>query len=70
MEPKHWWFVDVSPFPRGIFSFHVSFRGCITIATPRVCHLATESSSSPWPSLGGSVPQALEHRGGRRYNHF
>ena len=28
MEPKNWWFVDVSLFPRGIFMFHVSFRGC------------------------------------------
>ena len=28
MEPQNWWFVDVSLFPRGIFRFHVSFRGC------------------------------------------
>ncbi len=27
MEPQNWWFVDVSPFPRGIFRFHLSFRG-------------------------------------------
>ena len=27
MEPKNWWFVDVSPFPRNIFRFHVSFQG-------------------------------------------
>ena len=20
MEPKNWWFVDVSPFPKGVFS--------------------------------------------------
>ena len=28
MEPNKVWFVDVSPFPRKIFTFHVSFRGC------------------------------------------
>ena len=28
MEPNNWWFVGVSPFPRNIFRFHVSFRGC------------------------------------------
>ena len=32
-NPKNWWFVDVSPFPRGIFRFHVSFRGCTLPAT-------------------------------------
>ena len=28
MEPKNWWFVDVAPFPKSIFRFHVSFPGC------------------------------------------
>ena len=30
MEPKNWWFVDVSPFPKGLFSGSMLvFRGCI-----------------------------------------
>ena len=30
MEPKNWWFVDVSPFPRGYFQVPaVCFQGCI-----------------------------------------
>lgn len=29
MEPKNWWFGNVSPCPRGIFKFHVSFRRCV-----------------------------------------
>ncbi len=30
MEPKNWWFVNVSPFPRGYFQVPaVCFRGCI-----------------------------------------
>ena len=70
----HLWFVDVSPFPKVIFRFHVSFRACITTCSySRICRLASKSSSSPWPSHGGSVPQALEileHRGGCRYHHF
>ena len=32
MEPKKWWFVDVSPFARGYFQVPaVSFRGCIAL---------------------------------------
>lgn len=32
MEPKNWWFLDVSPVPRICLKrFHVNFRGCTWI---------------------------------------
>ena len=72
MEPQHWNFVDVSPFPFGcMFRFYVSFRGYIHqivwMFPLSRCHLHhhdgpsgawTELTSLPWRMTS---PRELKH---------
>ena len=48
MEPKNWWFVDVSPFPRGYFES----LGCHGVSTPTVFKFSGVSLGGSGVSIG------------------
>ena len=61
VEPKNWWFADVSPFQGCLFRFYVSFRG--------VSHYLQGFRHTRWLALG-FLPSTVALNGDNQFPYY